>query len=118
MMKQDKLGSYLKGIIQESIDDLGNSTTRGILVERVSCANNKKDATIYVYDESGEKDIDEVISTLRKSSKRLSYLVMVATGWFKSPKLIFKLDKQRANVDNMDKLFAQIQGTYVSPIKN
>jgi ribosome-binding factor A len=109
-MKKDKLDSYLKGIIQESIDDLDNKTTRGVLVERVVCSN-KKDATIYVYDESGEKDINEIISTLRKSSKRISYLVMVATGWFKSPKLIFKLDKQRENVENMDKLFAQIRNT-------
>jgi len=107
-MKQNKIGSYLKGIIQESIDELNNKTTRGILVERVVCANNKKDATIYIYDESGEKDIDEVISSLRKSSKRISYCVMIASGWFKSPKLIFKMDKQRANIENMDRLFAQI----------
>ena len=107
-MKQDKLGPYLKGIIQEAIDELDNETTRGILVQRVVCTHNKKDATIYVYDESGEKDINEVVSTLRKSSKRLSYCVMIASGWFKSPKLIFKLDKQRENIENMDKLFAQI----------
>ena len=107
-MKQDKLGPYLKGIIQEAIDELDNKITRGILVQRVVCTHNKKDATIYVYDESGEKDINEVVSTLRKSSKRLSYCVMIASGWFKSPKLIFKLDKQRENIENMDKLFAQI----------
>ena len=107
-MKQNKLGSFLKDIIQDAIDQLNNTITRGILVQRVQCTHNKKDAVIYIYDESGDKDINTVISTLRKSSKRLAYIIMVETGWFRSPKLIFKFDKQRENIENMDKLFAMI----------
>lgn len=111
-MKKDKLGSFLKDIIQDAIDGLDNITTRGILVQRVICTHNKKDATIYIYDESGEKDINAVISTLKKSIKRIAYVVMVETGWFRSPKLIFKFDKQRENIENMDKLFAQIEKSH------
>jgi len=110
-MKSQQLNSYLKDIVQEAIDKLSDKNIQGISVQRVQCTSNKKDATVYIYDEGDNLHIDKTISSLRKSIKRINHLVMLSTGWFQSPKLMFKFDKQRANLENMDKLFSQLSST-------
>ncbi len=108
-IKQLRAQSALYEVVCEAIATLNDAELSGLVVLEVRLARGKSDAIIYI----DGSDLDPATwprleSRLQKASGYLSKYIVAAEGWFKAPKLHFKVDDSIQRANRMDELFDRI----------
>ncbi len=109
-IKQLRAQSALYEVMCEAIATLNDAELSGLVVLEVRLARGKSDATIYI----DGSDIDPTLwprieSRLQKASGYLSKYIVAAEGWFKAPKLHFKVDDSVNQANRMEAIFDRIK---------
>ena len=101
--------SYLKYVISSVLYKLDNSCLNTLIITRVDCSKGKYDAKVY-FDISNMSDesIESTLRELKKATPLIMSHTLSISGWFKSPKLVFKPDKHISDVNRVLDLIKKV----------
>lgn len=110
-IKHLRYQSILYERLCEALSSLNDSELNGLTLVDVRLARGKQDANLYIDASAFDKETkNRVLSKLQKASGYLSQYLVLSEGWFKAPKLHFKMDETAKQADRLDEIFAQIKG--------
>lgn len=108
-IKIQRTESLLKELIPEALASMSDEEMTTLSVTEVDCSRGKHDADVYLDPPFlNEKEQNQVLSQLRKSSGYLATYILAETGWFRCPKFHFKFDHNLEKMNRLEQIFEQI----------
>lgn len=109
-VQHKRVESALHEVMCEAVSTLNDAELAGLTVTRVEVTRGKYDSTVFIDgSELPEKeDRQRILAKLQKASGYLARYCTAAEGWYKSPKLHFKIDDSLEAARKMDAIFEKI----------
>ncbi len=109
-IKEQKLNSYLKELVQEAISCLEDIRLNSLSVVEINTSKGKQSAEVFLDKTSlDDKEQKDALKALHKASHFLEQEIIAKSGWFKSPKLTFKFDDSLSNINRLEEIFKKIK---------
>ena len=109
-VKIQRTEALLIELIMEALGTLEDSRLHGVTVTAVDLSRGKSDADVYIdgtdLDDAEQKTL---IVQLSKAAGAVSRYCLASEGWYKMPKLHFKIDTTMEHANRIEALFKAIK---------
>lgn len=109
-IKKERVQSLLSELLSEALTVLDDLRLKSLTVTEVRCSRGKYNADVYVLgDELDKGEQNKLLVSLKKAEPVLREYILTSSGWYRCPKLTFKIDESLGRAKNLDKIFEQIK---------
>lgn len=109
-VKIQKTQALLLELLREALASLNDTRINHLNITEVICSKGKYNAEVFItFDTQDKQEQKKLLMLLQKAQGSLREYVLNASGWFKCPKLCFKIDESLSRANHLDKLFNQIR---------
>ncbi|WP_104697130.1 MULTISPECIES: 30S ribosome-binding factor RbfA [unclassified Helicobacter] len=108
-IKIQRTQSLLQELLNEALTSLDDERIRNLTVTEVVCSRGKYNADIFVlFDTQDKKEQNDLLRLLHKAEGALREYILSSSGWFRCPKLCFKVDESLSRINRLDQIFEKI----------